>query len=266
MMKLSKTRLACLFLAAWLPLQASAGLLEDDEARKAILDLRAKVEQLTRDLNARVDAKADKSAVLDMLNQHEQQMQEIARLRGQVETLANALANVQKGQKDFYADLDARIKKLEPQQANIDGRTAEVMPSEKQSYDAALEQFKSGDYKGAIGALQDFVKRYPQSAYAANAQYWLGNAYYAQRDYKGAISAQELVVSNYGDSPKAPDAMLNIATSYIELSDEKAARKALQQLVKQYPDSTAAQAAKERLASLGPATASSSAKPKSKRK
>jgi tol-pal system protein YbgF len=266
MINLSKTRLACLFLAAWLPLQASAGLLEDDEARKAILDLRAKVEQLTRDLNARVDAKADKSAVLDMLNQHEQDMQEIARLRGQVETLANALANVQKGQKDFYADLDARIKKLEPQQATIDGRAAEVLPSEKQSYDAAFEQFKSGDYKAAIGALQDFVKRYPQSAYAANAQYWLGNAYYAQRDYKNAISAQELVVSNYGDSPKAPDAMLNIATSYIELSDDKSARKALQQLVKQYPESSAAQTAKDRLASLAPAASSASAKAKSRRK
>jgi tol-pal system protein YbgF len=265
MIKLSKTRLACLFLAAWLPLQASAGLLEDDEARKAILDLRAKIEQLTRDLNARVDSKADKSAVLDMLNQHEQDMQEIARLRGQVETLANQLALVQKGQKDFYGDLDARIKKLEPQQTNIDGRTAEVMPSEKQSYDAALQQFQSGDYKAAIGALQDFVRRYPQSAYAANAQYWLGNAYYAQRDYKNAISAQEQVVSTYGDSPKAPDAMLNIATSYIELNDEKAARRAFQQLLKQYPQSSAAQTAKDRLASLAPAASATPAK-KSKRK
>jgi tol-pal system protein YbgF len=265
MIKLSKTRLACLFLAAWLPLQASAGLLEDDEARKAILDLRAKVDQLQRDLNARVEAKADKSAVLDMLNQHEQDMQEIARLRGQVETLANQLSIVQKGQKDFYGDLDARIKKLEPQQTSIDGRTAEVMPSEKQSYDAAFEQFKSGDYKGAIAALQEFVRRYPQSAYAANAQYWLGNAYYAQRDYKNAVSAQELVVSNYSDSPKAPDAMLNIASCYTELNDEKAARKALQQLVKQYPDSSAAQAAKDRLATLAPAASAASSK-KSKRK
>ena len=260
MIKLSKTRLACLFLAAWLPLQASAGLLEDDEARKAILDLRAKVDQMARELNARVDTKADKSAMLDMLNQHEQDMQEIARLRGQVETLANQLANLQKGQKDFYADLDARIKKLEPQQTNIDGKTAEVLPSEKQSYDAAMDQFKSGDYKAATNALQDFVKRYPQSAYAANAQYWLGNAYYAQRDYKSAIAAQQEVVSNYGDSPKAPDAMLNIASSYVELNDEKAARKAWQQLVRQYPDSSAAQAAKDRLATLAPEKTSAKSK------
>jgi tol-pal system protein YbgF len=260
MIKLSKSRLVCLALAAWLPLQASAGLLEDDEARKAILDLRTKVDALARDLNTRIDNKSDKSATIDMLNQNEQTMQEIARLRGQIETLANQLANVQKSQKDFYADLDSRIKKLEPQQATIDGRTADVLPSEKQSYDTAMELFKSGDYKAAASALQDFVKRYPQSAYAANAQYWLGNAYYAQRDYKNAIAAQEGVVSNYGSSPKAADAMLNIATNYRELGDDKAERKALQQLVKQFPDSSAAGTAKDRLASLKPAAKSSSKK------
>lgn len=253
MIKLSKSRLAVLMLAAWLPLHASAGLLEDDEARKAILDLRAKIDAMARDLNARIDTKSDKSTALDMLNQHEQTMQEIARLRDQVETLGNQLANVQKSQKDYYVDLDARIKKLEPQQATIDGRTAEVLPTEKQSYDTAMELFKSGDYKGATAALTDFVRRYPQSAYAANAQYWLGNAYYAQRDYKNAIAAQEAVVNNYSTSPKAADAMLNIASNYTELGDDKAARKALTQLVKQYPDTSAAQTAKDRLASLKPA-------------
>lgn len=260
MIKLSKSRLAVLMLAAWLPLHASAGLLEDDEARKAILDLRAKIDAMARDLNARIDTKTDKSAMLDMLNQHEQDMQEIARLRGQVETLANQLANVQKSQKDYYVDLDARIKKLEPQQATIDGRTAEVLPTEKQSYDSAMELFKSGDYKGATAALTDFVKRYPQSAYAANAQYWLGNAYYAQRDYKNAIAAQEAVVNNYSTSPKAADAMLNIASNYTELGDDKSARKALTQLVKQYPDTSAAQTAKDRLAALKPVVAKASKK------
>jgi tol-pal system protein YbgF len=252
MIKLPQFRLAALAfaLAAWLPLHASAGILDDDEARKAILDLRAKVDAMARDLNARVDTKADKTATLDILNQHEQTMQEIARLRGQIEVLANDIANVQKNQKDLYADIDARIKKLEPRQENIDGQAAEVMPSEKGAYDAAMKLFTSGDYKGAASAMQDFVRRYPQSAYAPNAQYWLGNAYYAQKDYKNAITALEGVVSNYGSSPKAPDAMLNIASSYTEMKDKKAAKKALQQLVSKFPDSGAAQTAKDRLAAL----------------
>ena len=252
MIKLSQSRLAAvaLALAAWMPLHASAGLLDDDEARRAILDLRAKVDAMARDVNGRLDAKADKNITVDMLNQHEQTMQEIARLRGQIEVLANQIAMSQKGQKDLYADLDARIKKLEPRQETIDGQTAEVLPTEKQAYEAAYARFTGADYAGAIGAFQDFVRRYPTSAYAANAQYWIGNAYYMQRDYKNAIAAQETVLSNYGTSPKAPDSMLNIASSYIELKDLKNAKKTMQQLVKKYPASTAGQTAKDRLAAL----------------
>ncbi|WP_026354303.1 tol-pal system protein YbgF [Massilia niastensis] len=247
---LSPSRLACLFLAAWMPLQASAGLLDDEEARKAILDLRAKVDNIARDLNARIDTKSDKSAAIEALNQHEQTMQELARLRGQLEVLANEINKAQNNQKQFYADLDARIKKLEPRQETIDGQTAEVQPAEKTSYDTATQLFQSGDYKAAATALQDFVRRYPESAYASNAQYWLGNAYYALGDYKKAIAAQEVVTKTYNSSSKVPDAMLNIASSYTLLKDNKNAKKALQQLVSKYPGSSAAQTARDRLASL----------------
>jgi tol-pal system protein YbgF len=252
MIKTSQSRLAAIALAfaAWMPLHASAGILDDDEARRAILDLRAKVDALSRDVNARLDTKSDKTATIEILNQHEQTMQEIARLRGQLEVLANQIASSQKSQKDLYADLDARIRKLEPRQETVDGQTVEVKPSEKQAYDAAMDLFKTVDYKAAANALQDFVRRYPDSAFAANAQYWLGNTYYAQRDYKNAIAAQEAVVSNYGNSPKVPDAMLNIASNYIELKDNKKAKKILQQLVSKYPDTSAAATAKDRLASL----------------
>jgi tol-pal system protein YbgF len=252
MKPISKSRIAaaCFALAAWLPLHANAGLLDDDEARKAIVDLRTKVETLSRELNARIDTKSDKSAALDLVNQHEQSMQEIARLRGQLEVLANEIATSQKRQKDFYSDLDARIAKLEPRQVNIDGKEAEVDPGELKSYEAAMTLFKSGDYKVAANALADFVRRHPDSSYASNAQYWLGNAYYAQRDYKNAIAAQEVVASTYKDSAKAPDAMLNIASSYTELKDKKNAKKALQQLVAKYPASSAAAAAKDRLTAL----------------
>ncbi|QNA88509.1 tol-pal system protein YbgF [Massilia sp. Dwa41.01b] len=250
MIKLSPSRLAAMLLAFVLPLQASAGLLDDDEARRAILDLRAKVDNITRDLTTRLDAKSDKTVTLDILNQHEQTMAEIAKLRGQIEVLANEVAKAQNSQRTLYADLDARIKKLEPRQENIDGQTAEVLPSEKQAYDSAMEILKTQDYKRAASALQDFVKRYPESAYAPNAQYWLGNAYYALGDYKNAILAQEVVTTAYGSSPKAPDAMLNIATSYAQLKEKAKAKKALQALVSKFPSSQAAQAAKDRLAAL----------------
>ncbi len=248
----TKSRIVAALLAAstLLPLHAGAGILDDDEARKAIIDLRKKVENLSLELNAKIDTKSEKSAVLELVNQHEQTIQEINKLRGQVEVLANQLAMAQKQQKDLYADIDARLRKLEPRQVSIDGQETAVVPSEQQSYEAAMALFKGGDYKGAASALATFVRSYPASGYAANAQYWLGNAYYAQRDYKNAIAAQEVVVSTYRDSPKAPDAMLNIATSYTELKDKKAAKKALQDLVAKYPASPAAEAAKDRLKAL----------------
>ncbi len=253
MMTRSKSHFAaaCLALAAWVPLHATAGLLDDDEARKAIIDLRAKVDNLDRDMRASVDAKLDtkldKSAALEFTNQNEQTLQEIAKLRGQVEVLSNELANAQKRQKDFYTDLDARLRKLEPRQMTIDGKESVVDPSEQKDYESAMAQVKSGDYKGGAAALSAFVHRYPTSAYAAMAQYWLGNAYYAQGDYKSAIAAQEVVASTYRDSTNAPEALLNIAASYDELKDKKAAKKVRLQLIKQYPDSAAAKAAKDQL-------------------
>lgn len=248
MKKFSKSGLSAALLAAtiWLPLQAHAGLFDDDEARKALLDLRAKVEALRTDLQARIDDKANKSSTLDLINQNDATLQQVNQLRGQIEVLANELANAQKRQKDFYVDLDTRLRKLEPREVTIDGKTAQVDPNEQRSYDAAYKQFTSGDYKAAATALQEFVQRYPGSSYAPNAQYALGNAYFAQRDCKSAIQAQLVVLKNYPDSPRAPDAMLNMASCQMDLKD-KAAKKTLQDLVKQYPDSPAAETAAQRL-------------------
>lgn len=230
-----------------LPIAAQAGILEDDEARKAILDLRSKVDTMRRELTGMIDNKSDKSSTVDLINQNEQLRSEIARLRGQIEVLSNELANSQRRQKDFYVDLDSRLRKLEPQKVVLDGKEADVEPSEQKAYDNAMQLFKSGEYKQAANALSDFMRRYPNSAYAANAQYMLGNAYYAQRDCKLAISSHNVVVKNFPDSPKAPDAMLSMASCYTELKDKSATRKTLELLISQYPDSSAAQTAKERL-------------------
>jgi tol-pal system protein YbgF len=248
MNKLIQSTLAAAVMAAFsfAPLQARAALFEDDEARKAILEIRSRLAAMQSEINA----KADKESNFDLNNQNEQLRQEIARLRGQIEVLTNELANTQKRQKDFYVDLDNRVRKLEPQQVTVDGKEALVEQAEQRSYDAALAYFKSGDYRNAGASFYDFTRRYPQSALAPSAQYWLGNTYYAQRDYRNAITAQQVVVKNYADSPKAADALLNIASCYLELKDKVAAKKTLETLVAQYPDSPSAQTAKERLAAL----------------
>ena len=252
MIRFSKPRLAaaCFAFAAWIPLQANAGLLDDEEARKAIVELRAKVDALSKDLNTRIDTKADKSAALNMVSQQETMMAEVAKLRGQLEVLSNELVTSQKRQKDFYADLDARLKKVEPRLVTVDGKEAAVTPAEQRAYDTAMSYFKERDYKGASGNLAEFLKSYPDSAFAPIAQYWLGNAWYALGDCKKAIATQEVVVTNYPDSTKATDAMLNIATCQALLKEKVKAKKTLADLITVYPDSPAAATAKEQLAAL----------------
>jgi tol-pal system protein YbgF len=248
MKNILKYSIATAFVAAlsWAPLQATAALFEDDEARRAILDIRQRLDNMQSEINA----KADKSNNFDLNNQNEQLRQEIAKLRGQIEVLTNELANTQRRQKDFYVDLDNRIRKMEPQKVTVDGKEFNVEQGEQRAYDAALAFFKEGDYKNAGASFYDFTRRYPQSGLAPSAHYWLGNTYYAQRDYRNAITAQQVVVKNYADNPKAADALLNIASCHMELKDRAAAKKALETLVAQYPSSPAAQTAKERLASL----------------
>ena len=219
---------------------AHAAIFGDDEARRAILEVRTKVDSLQQ-------SKADNTAVLELSNQNDQLRQEIARLNGQIEVLSNEVATIQQRQKDFYVDLDNRLRKVEPQIVAVDGKDATVELSEQRTYDNALALFKAGDYKKSGADFADFLQRYPQSAYAPSAQYWIGNAYYAQRDYKNAIVAQQALLKKYPGNPKGADALLNIASSYTEMKDRSAAKKTLESLVAQYPNAPAAQTAKERL-------------------
>ena len=118
---------------------------------------------------------------------------------------------------------------------------------EQRLYDGALEQFKRGDYTGAIGSFGSFVKTYPRSPLAASAQYWVGNAQFARKDYRAAIAAQRQLLAAYPDSTKVPDALLNIASAQGELNENAAARRTLEELIAKYPASEAAGKAKQRL-------------------
>ncbi|RXZ33212.1 tol-pal system protein YbgF [Oxalobacteraceae bacterium CAVE-383] len=228
------------------PMAAHAGLFDDAEARKAILDMRTQIQTLQHDMGD----KADKSSTLTLADQNEQLRQEIARLRGQIEVLTNQLSDAQQRQKDFYVDLDTRLRKLEPQQVTIDGKDVSVDINEQKSFTSAQALLNNGDYKGAASAFSDFLKRYPQSGYAASAQFFLGNAYYGQGDYKNTVAALQGLMKNYPDNPKVPDAQLLAGSSYLELKDKTAAKKMFSTLISQHPDAPAAKTAKERLAGI----------------
>lgn len=237
--------LVCL-IAAFGSSVANAGVFDDDEARRKIADLQIKTE-------ARFDQQA--RGQIELSGQIQRQIEEIARLRGQLETLNYETEQAKKRQQDFYLDLDSRLRKLEPQSNDniaVDpdnqSKTVAADPAkESEAYDAALDLFKAQKYKESASAFAALVEHYPNGALAANAQYWLGNAWYAQRNCTKAIEAQSLVTARYPKSDKAPDAWLSIATCQQELGNQAAAKKTLQGLIEKYPSAPAADKARERL-------------------
>lgn len=248
MKRATRSSLAAALAAAFslVPLAAHAQLFADDEARRAILQLRERVNTIQSELSG----KMDKTGTLDLANENETLRQEISRLRGQIEVLSNELENAQKRQKDFYVDLDNRLRQLEPQKVVVDGQEVTVQQAEQRAYEAALAYFREGDYRNATASFYDFVHRYPQSELAPSAQYWLGNTYYAQREYTNAIAAHKVVLDKHPNHARAPEALLNIASCHVELKNPAAAREALGTLISRFPDSPAASTARERLAAL----------------
>ncbi len=121
---------------------------------------------------------------------------------------------------------------------------------ESRSYETSLNHFREANYAGAIAGFKSFLKVYPDSALAANAQYWIGYSYYALKDYKTALAHQQKLLAAYPSSAKIPDAMLNIASNQIALDNLPGARKTLEELVDKYPDTNAAKLAARRLAAL----------------
>jgi tol-pal system protein YbgF len=255
-------RAAAVLLLAGLALPAHAQLFSDDEARRAILDVRSRVEQLQRDMLKRIEDLSSRverleqttRGQLELQNQIQAMRQEIASLRGTVEVQANELSKTQRGQRDLAADVDTRIKRLEPVVVTIDGKQASVDVSERRAYDGALATFRSGDFRGAQSAFQQFQGAYPQSPYLPSVQYWIGSSQYAQKDNKGAIATLQGFVQRYPEHPRAPDALLTVGNAQVDLGDRKAAADTFRIVTEKFDGSGAAQTARERLGTLaGPA-------------
>ena len=266
-----------LIAAAALP--SRAGLFDDDEARRRVEALRTELAQQGKDNEARIARLEElirNIGVVELVRSLEQANSEISRLRGNLEVLANENQQLQKKQRDFYLDLDSRMKRLEggpgaaPGPATAPGPTAAAGPTaavepatappraptkedqarEVKAYDAASNLFRRNDFRSAIDAFRAFVKDYPESQLAPNAGYWIGISYANLRDYRNALGAQQEILAKHPQSAKAPDAMLAIAAIQLEQGDTGSARNTLEDIIARYPGSEAAGKARTRLAAL----------------
>lgn len=228
--------------------------------------------------------------LLGLLKEVETLKAELSRLRGQAEMQTHQMESLGKRQNDLYVDLDQRVsdlaksgkpvvaavpvasvvtsaaapveKPVEPPATIAKPAATSPTPTpaaaapqldplvESRTYEAALNHFREANYAAAIAGFKGFLKAYPDSALAPNAQYWIGYSHYALKDYKTALAHQQKLLVAYPGNAKIPDAMLNIATNQIALDNLDDAKKTLEELVAKHPGTNAATLASRRLAAL----------------
>jgi tol-pal system protein YbgF len=267
---LKKSSLAWALIVVFGSGSANAALFGDDEARRAILDLRQRLEQAQVANKALVEQSAQqqnqllqqisqqhnqnsaqwRSALLDLQTQIDKLRAELAQSLGAQERLARDLTEVQLRQKDTLTTVDDRLRRFEPIKVTVDGREVLVEPAEKADFDRSLALFRQSDFPGAQAAFSGFLSRYATSVYKHSVLFWLGNAQYANKAYREAMANFQRLLSESPSHPRAPEAMLAIANVQVELKDLKAARKTLEELVKAFPASETAGMARERLSRL----------------
>ncbi|MDQ2972289.1 MAG: tol-pal system protein YbgF [Pseudomonadota bacterium] len=210
---------------------------------------------------------------VSLVNQVQDLQSQLQEMQGRFEELQHQVQELQKQNKDHFTDLDSRLGKLEggnpaPTAAASSGApaaastTAPPAPASttapapvsnavaQPAYDAAFKLLRGGDYVGASRGFRDFVQKYPDSALAPNAYYWLGESYYVTQNYRPALDAFQTLLKQYPKSQKAPDALLKIGYSQAEMKKLDAARATLESVVKQYPGTTVARLAQARLREL----------------
>jgi len=182
--------------------------------------------------------------------------QEINQLRGQVEVNSHQMQQMLTRQRELFIELDklrsqVNAPKIDTtttaKQEDHDTAAFSSNATEQQAYQKAIDLIlNKKDYQGAIFALQNFQKDYPNSKLTPNAHYWLGQLYFANRQYDKSEESFKAVLS-FKDSPKRADSLVKLGDIAKQQNDSEKAKSYYEQVLKQYPNSASAQLAKERL-------------------
>ena len=210
---------SCLVFMSSVLLSQSALAFTDDEARKAILDLRQQIRTMNE---------ANQRARIQLSDQIEALGQEIVRLRGDLEQLGRPAS----------AGGAAGGRPADPRSQD---------PREQAAFEQSIESFRKAQYKETVQNLTAFLTLYPDSKLAPTAQFYLGSSRFAMKDFKGAITTLQAMVQKFPTEPRAADALLMVASSQIELNNRAGAKTTHQRIVKDYKGTPAADTATKRL-------------------
>lgn len=240
------------------------------DASSKITSQRSAISNLsTEDRLNRLERILDNQGLVDMLLRLDGLQNEMQALRGEIELHTHQLEEIKQRQRDLYVDIDRRLLRLERNapvgagtepgsQSSTNTAAVSGVPKsstttkkqvtgpsvskagEQKAYQKAFDLLRELRYNQAIKAFRVFLEKYPQGRYAHIAQYWIGEANYAQRNFKSAIQDYQDLIKNYPQSPKLAEAMLKVGYSQYELKQYKKAQAILKQLLKSYPGTTEA--------------------------
>jgi tol-pal system protein YbgF len=177
-------------------------------------------------------------------------------LRGQIEELQYKIKQQDERQRALYLDMDRRLQTLESGGSSAAGSrpsgSGQVdSDADQKAYLDAFQSLRSGDYDKSVAGFTAFLTQFPESPYAPNAQYWIGEARYVKREFQLAWDAFALVLQRFPSSAKAADALLKQGLLRVEQGQQDQAKALLKDVVSRYPSSSAANLAKERLQQMG---------------
>jgi len=256
---------------------AQAQALTPDQLTQRVEKTSLALDNIQQELT-KLSNQIENRAMLDLFQRVDELADEISQLRGELEIQSNDLSGLKKRQRELYVDIDRRLRDLEnsamsqstrvePVQIPASGTDSTVAPAvtpgvdtaqttppsttassaEKGAYQKAFEALKEGRYKKAKASFKNFLMTYPNSIYAGNSQYWLGEANYVTRNFEQGIIEFKQVVEKYPNSAKVPDAMLKLGYTYYELKQHEQAKAILQELRNRFPKSAAFRLAGKRL-------------------
>ncbi|MGD9350176.1 MAG: tol-pal system protein YbgF [Desulfobacterales bacterium] len=217
------------------------------ELRKQSAGLRATLEELNEDiriLNGRLE---------EMEYAFKQQQQNAAELESKREAKLDGVAQRVEENSDRLNRMDQYLN-LESSKKRV-AAAAPVAPAKKPSsedevYRSAKQAFDQGDFDTARQRFQEFIKRYPDSKNADNAQFWIGEIYYREQWYEKAILEYQNVIEKYPKGNKAPAALLKQGLAFSNIGDTANAKLILEELGRKYPKSNEAKVGAEKLKTM----------------
>jgi tol-pal system protein YbgF len=242
----------------------------DPEARKRLDQelkaMRTRVELLDSNIKGTLDAQkvmADFGAKTDQITT------DIQLLQGRLEENNYRLAEQAQKIDDWSVkiselaaridDVEARVKQLGAA-AVATGQTATAPEEHRQAqprtiepseaYRQAKSDFDKGNFDLALAGFQNYIAQFPAASQADNAQYWIGECYYALKDFRKSISAFSKVISEHPKSDKVAGAKLKIGLAYLNEKNSAKAKQYLNKVIKEHPGTNEAEIAKDRLAKI----------------